>query len=575
MSPLPGVIESFSQADAVGSIRLDDGREVRFGRSACGFEPIAGTRVEVFGTTPGFRGALKATSVGLGEDRTAHANRLGARDVERGGRPPTMPAGEAAATARELGGLTVLLDEELPRDHGGLLAWALALPLEKHGFSVEMESGTLIFRTGAAKLRAIAGHDPYPADQTDRSDVGAAFSTGRGSITLLFNFLPRSYYVRTPDAWLALGYARIMSRLATMLLERGHAVIVHRAAELVVPGPMFTRRLGDLRDPQCVPFPAWMDLRVDADTGALITRGLRAFGLPEVRVDQRAEPNSWASARRFEAALFACYCLCRGMWIENGLFEVPRRIQIGAFPAELVEPMDVERWEAKAEGGGINLDGTMHPIEIVLHHRPDSDDAVALWAQATSPQAPAVGKLGHGGYEALFLAGLMGWLRLTQVGITSAIRARVAHRLITLRGEGPHFVLTTSGFGRLPQPGGDRRLANDHVEIAAFVPARIAPMLAEIVGFIGSQIHAADRKSVFAPWGIYENEIAPFLLRPWGPVSMGAGAGVTILELLPLDPAEAAWVRAAPAAAAQRFSEYDQAASAARWARVPTFAGRA
>ncbi|NUO53844.1 MAG: hypothetical protein HOV80_33795 [Polyangiaceae bacterium] len=569
--PLRGVIESYSPADAVGSIRVEDGRELRFGQSACGFEPVAGTQVEVLSTAPGLRGSLRATAVGLAEDRATHANRLGARDAERGIRPPTLSAEEHAATAREIGALTILFDEEIPRELGGLLAWVAKFPLEEHGIRVDVEGASLaFFFKNGTKVRAFAGHDPYPPAQTDRAFVGAAFSSGRGALTLAFSFMPRLYYTRQPDAWLAAGHARAVSTIAKVLLERGHAVIVHRAGELVLPARSFVARLGDLRDLECVPFGAWVDFRPTGDGAAFVSVGLRAFGLPEVRVEERCDPGSWASARRFEAALFAVYCLCRGMWVEDGLFEVPLRIQVGSFQAKLVAPIEVERWEAKIEGKG-DLDS---PLVLVLRHRNDSDDVAARWAETTDPRAPQPGKLGFGGYEALFLDGLMTRLRLGQAGIVDAITARIPHRVITLRGDGPHLMVTTTGFGRLPQPNGTREAGSDHVELAAFVPPNLSRAVGEIAATLAGMLHFEGRPMVMAPWAIKETQLAPFLLRPWGPISMRAGAPVTVLELIPLDPAELAALQAAPGSAHQRFADYDQAASAARWAKLaPAFTG--
>lgn len=576
MSENQGVIESFDQTDAVGSIRLADGRVVRFGRSACAFEPVVGAQVEVLGTTPGFRGALKATSLRLAEDRAAHASRLGARDTSlRGGHPPTLGADEFAATAREIGGLTVLFDEDVPREIGALLSWSLGFGFEKHGISVDVEGSSLVFFVKGAKVRALVGHDPYPASETDRTDVGSSFPMGKSALTLLFGFMPRAYFTQQPDAWLEAGHARAMSRLAKIFLTRGHAVIVHRAGELVAPAPRFLARLGDLDNPDDVPFAAWIDLRPTTDGEALSSVGLRAFGLPEVRVEGRCEPGTWASARRFEAALFACYCLCRCMWIEDGLFEVPRRIQIGSTRPELLGPVDVERWNAKAEGTGIDLSGNVSPIVLVLRHRDDSDDVAAMWAAASRAGAADPGKLGHGGYEALYLNALMTWLHLGQVRLISCLRERVPHRLVTLRGDGPHFMLTTSGIGRVAQPRGERAKGSDHIEIGAFVPAELAHEIAEVVLLVASLVHAPNEATVFEPWSLYVTGLATFLLRPWGPIAMGPGAPITLLELAPLDAGEIALAKQNPAARQAMLGPWDQAASARRWAsNVPAFAGR-
>lgn len=63
MFPAEGVIETYDPSDALGWIRLDDGARVRFGRAACGFDPVAGNRVRVADAAPGPLGHLKAKKV--------------------------------------------------------------------------------------------------------------------------------------------------------------------------------------------------------------------------------------------------------------------------------------------------------------------------------------------------------------------------------------------------------------------------------------------------------------------------------------------------------------------------------
>jgi hypothetical protein len=472
----------------------------------------------------------------------------------------TVPAAEHAGTARGVGALTVLFDETIPQESGPLLAWLLALGLDARGVQVELEGPQIVFVVGGARVRAFVGHEPYPLEQLDRRRVGAAFRAGCGAVTLRFGFVPHAYFTRTPDAWYPDGFARAMSRVACALLSRGHAVVVHRAGELVVSAEEFVARLGDLDAPGCVPFSAWIDLRAGDADATLVSRGLRAFGLPEVRVEHPAAPGSWAAARRFEAALFACYRLCRGMWIGDGPFEVPRRIQIGAGVPQLFDPVDVERWDARAEGGELDPRGNVVPMEIVLRHRDDSDDVVARWA---------AGRLGFGGYEALFVHGLMAWLRFGQLSMTPAFPQPVPHRVIILGGDAAHAIVVSSGIGRVAQPGGEPARGNVHVEVAAFVPRALAgnvEWVEAIVESIASEAHRPDRVARLDPWALFPTNVAPFLLRPWGPVAMGGGPAVTLLELVPLTSAEAQSVRAAPQTAPARFGDYAPDTSAARWA---------
>ncbi len=56
-----GEIIAFDATDGLGLILLDDGRQVRFGLTACGYlRPEPGLRVRVLGLSEGFGGRLKA-----------------------------------------------------------------------------------------------------------------------------------------------------------------------------------------------------------------------------------------------------------------------------------------------------------------------------------------------------------------------------------------------------------------------------------------------------------------------------------------------------------------------------------
>jgi len=59
---MTGEIISYDAADGLGVVRLDDGREIRFTLTACGYmRPEVGKRVRVLSLTEGFEGRSKAT----------------------------------------------------------------------------------------------------------------------------------------------------------------------------------------------------------------------------------------------------------------------------------------------------------------------------------------------------------------------------------------------------------------------------------------------------------------------------------------------------------------------------------
>jgi hypothetical protein len=62
---MTGEIISYDAADGLGIVRLDDGREIRFTLTACGYmRPEVGKRVRVMSLTEGFEGRPKATLLG-------------------------------------------------------------------------------------------------------------------------------------------------------------------------------------------------------------------------------------------------------------------------------------------------------------------------------------------------------------------------------------------------------------------------------------------------------------------------------------------------------------------------------
>jgi hypothetical protein len=100
--PSDGIVESYDPSDALGWIRLDAGVRVRFGRSACTFDPAVPNRVRVVDAKPGAAGHLKAVRV--------------------------EPVGERAPTCSER---VLLLRQVLLRPVDACSDWALACHLQR------------------------------------------------------------------------------------------------------------------------------------------------------------------------------------------------------------------------------------------------------------------------------------------------------------------------------------------------------------------------------------------------------------------------------------------------------------
>jgi hypothetical protein len=78
--PADGVVEAYDASDALGSIRLDGGELLRFGRSACSFDPVVGVRVRV----------VEAELGPLGRPRARRVDACGPRELTRSERVVLM-----------------------------------------------------------------------------------------------------------------------------------------------------------------------------------------------------------------------------------------------------------------------------------------------------------------------------------------------------------------------------------------------------------------------------------------------------------------------------------------------------
>lgn len=91
--PRAGRIESYNVADAVGSVRLESGETLRFGRSACqAFEPAEGVRVLVQATGPNPLGGERVQVMTRDPNDTNYERQLKARDSAASPAPAIPPA---------------------------------------------------------------------------------------------------------------------------------------------------------------------------------------------------------------------------------------------------------------------------------------------------------------------------------------------------------------------------------------------------------------------------------------------------------------------------------------------------
>jgi hypothetical protein len=312
---------------------------------------------------------------------------------------------------------------------------------------------------------------------------------------------------------------RALSRLIRILAPHATGIVLHRAGELVVPETRFVEMLGDLDDPECCPFAAWIDVAVTERGGQKLyaTFGMDAFGLPDVSAP--VDPTDrWSRSRRHEAVLFASYTMVRqNRELASGeLLKVPLRTQIGAWPVDLVNKEAMTTYSIQEDGAALQL----RPV--------DESHAKAAWRDGVSVL---------NAYQALFDFGLV------DVFPSDLLRDVPAHGTTTphaveVRGrlDGRGFLVVTNGFGR----------GQLHLEVGAWVREHSFDLV-KLVGALGALSHASES----GPWKVGDTVGAPveelgiggFVLADGGHVGMGGGPTVQILLLVPVTPADYAHVR--------------------------------
>jgi hypothetical protein len=527
--PAHGKIATYSVADAVGTLELEDGNTLRFGRSACkGFEPVVGASV-IVEELAADRRRLRARVVKLDPADPTYDALLDQRDAEQGlpsragdpgggseFHPLHSGPGEVVATARELGLVTILLRDDLPSGHQAVAAWAAARGFPRDGFEVRGERD-LEFVLPGAGLITYVGRVPFPREGLDMSHLANGFDVGQSFVGLagLPDAAHQERAIRgdTFDPWAARGSLRQVSRLVSILADAAIAVILHRAGDLVVPIDSFVRMLGELDDPDCIPFAAWLDVAITrrGDRSLYATFGMAAFGLPDVLTTVDAD-DRWSRSRRHEAVLYACYSMIRTnrMLRPGDTFAVPVRLSIGAWQLEIPDGAAAITYDV------VERDGS---LELVVAHEPAVDGAIA----------PNV-------YQALFDRGLA---ELVPSHIVRDVPAKppepIPHNLeVRARDDGRGFLVVTNGFGRAAG-----------FEIAVWVP-RDTFLPVKLVGGLAALALAGSE-----PWNVGDTVAAPldrlaiggFVIADGGTVEVPRARSVQLLLLVPLTEADYAAVR--------------------------------
>ncbi|MCU0690435.1 MAG: hypothetical protein MUF54_03450 [Polyangiaceae bacterium] len=356
--PARGVVDAYDLADAVGTISLDNGQKLRFGRSACvAFEPVEGIHVVVdsagTGVRPGLR-ALRVRAVDVHEvDRL-----LEARDTSAGVKSTsTLPPQDAWAAARSMGLVTFAFNQHLP-DRSRLRDFLTRLQLPG---VLDFVPGAIL-RAGDHSFYLSACNDALPIEDVDTRLVDMDALGSVSFLTLcsgLFAFRSSSRAIvhdgtgRTIDAWTEWGL-REACLTAAILAAHATYVVVHPCGHVAFAPAGWLQTLGDLSRSDCRPFGAFTDIGYTSGGESLLTKGMAVWALPDVRtLAQGAEHDDEAYEHARNATLVACATMVHSASVlgHGTVLHVPPKPHIGALPLDFDPLREVPggvRWHVRA-----------------------------------------------------------------------------------------------------------------------------------------------------------------------------------------------------------------------------------
>lgn len=521
--PFLATVVSFVPGDGLGTLSADGVPTLKFGRSACrGFEPVVGATVEVAEVAPHPLGGFKATELRLKMDAKAYDAALVERDTSLGIHHESAdPVEAAAATSEVLAWIIVLLNEAPPRGPAAFAEWAQKL----EGVRVNTDG---VLRLGSGKYDALAyvGDGPFPAERLAQFGVPDGFEAGQGFIGLGLGLPGAASMWRATDpsfeAWAEGGMLRELSRLAGELSKHGPGVLLTQAG-IALEGELFRGRLGDLSDPTCRPFGAWVATSMDSTRNAYSSYGMGVQALPDVDLTY-ASAEHWELDRAREAVLVACATMVH----ENRELNDGERLDvkigqpIGPHPLTAMEG-DAETYSVSRSDGRVQLT--------------KETDARAGWSQ--SPPRVALNtylRMLDGAYERMFEAEQF-------TGFTPDLSDAIPGFEVEVRESSAGYLMTSNGVGRVAQRFGSEERGNLHVELVTAMKAHhpmIANLLATVAAHIHTQSSPGEAFKAGDTVGVPFNEIgaAGFVLVAAGSVNIATGPAIDLLELVPLTKAE-------------------------------------
>jgi hypothetical protein len=231
-------------SDGVGRIALEDGRELRFGRSGCkGFEPVLNARVLVAALGPHPMGGERATEVhkAPGSDgeldvlQEAQAVALGLMKTD-----PHARTVEAMRDALTIGKVTALLAQASPSERSAQRAFVASLVPE--ATELTFDGAAIHFRVENQLVMVVFGFEPFPRSYLNLSDcpeldVGQGFVSFLWDASLLEKFLPSLDEEKASALTARIGGVRaFLADVAERLGARSVGVVLHTEGHRVRPG---------------------------------------------------------------------------------------------------------------------------------------------------------------------------------------------------------------------------------------------------------------------------------------------------------------------------------------------------
>ena len=466
-------------------------------------------------------------------------------DEAAGSEAPEEPVGEAEEIPPSQLWATVLFPYPLEYGLGDVesLLEEAGLPagdLEQTG------RGGFRATLGGQTLRLRQRDEPFPAEATERRMLPEGFPDDYAYLAVAPESddpLAKRDLLRTaeeyPDPWAEEGIMRVVTKLVRAALERdGLAVVLNRAAQLVVPNQQFVEMTGGADDPDRRPFLPWIDVDYDDDEEFLRTEGLRLFGLPEISVHFDHDDGNWRLQREQEALGYVASKMvhaneplgvdadAEGFLGVGSLeaLEVPLGAEVDDTPVEADDDADLTRFEAEMREERLVLTGG------------EPGTVWESWASLEDPEAD----ISPESYRALFRHAcreVVGSPPLGSILVDDFDEMETFHCDLYQSENSQMVTIVTNGLGRSPVPAGDDAEEPRRIELAVRTGQESEQLVDVLTNCAAGITLSGDS---WDPGDTVEFEeplhgLQHFVLNPLFDVSPADGPAVAVWQIEPVE----------------------------------------